>query len=235
MAGSCCKPASSGSREVSPGFRRALWIALLVNAAMFAVEIGAGWQARSISLQADALDFFGDAVNYGISLWALGIAVVWRSRSALLKGVTMGGYGLFILGHAAWAALHGVVPDARTMGIIGLIALIANVSVAAMLYVWREGDANMRSVWLCSRNDAIGNLAVMLAAAGVFGSQSAWPDLLVAVLMGGLGLMAARTVIVRALTELRSAHPSRTAKTPENPAVNTLSFPPDQGKKSLLR
>lgn len=172
---------------------------------MFVVEIGASWQAGSISLQADALDFLGDTVNYGVSLWALGIAAIWRSRTALLKGLTMGGYGLFVLGHAGWAAMFGTVPNAGTMGVVGSLALLANLGVAAALYAWRDGDANMRSVWLCTRNDAIGNLAVMLAALGVFGSGAAWPDLMVAVIMGTLGLFAARTVIKQALVELGRA------------------------------
>lgn len=186
----------------SARFRRALWIALIVNAGMFCVEFAAAWQAHSISLLADAVDFLGDAANYGISLWALAMGALWRSRTALLKGLTMGGYGIFVLVQAVWAATHGVVPDAKVMGLVGLLALVANVGVATLLYAWREGDANMRSVWLCSRNDAIGNVAVMLAAAGVFGLGAAWPDLLVAVLIGVLALTSARTVVLQAVREL---------------------------------
>jgi Co/Zn/Cd efflux system component len=169
---------------------------------MFAFEFGAAWRAGSVSLLADAIDFFGDAGNYAVSLFVLGLAPVWRSRSALAKGVTMGLYGLFVLGQAIWAALHGAVPDALTMGWVGFTALVANLSVAWLLYAFREGDANMRSVWLCSRNDAIGNVAVMLAALGVFGTSSAWPDLAVALVMSVLGLTAAASVIRQSFAEL---------------------------------
>lgn len=188
----------------SPRYRRVLWAALLINAAMFGIEILAGLQANSVSLLADSADFFGDAANYGISLVVLGMTLTWRARAALLKGLTMGAFGLFVLGRAAWSAATGTVPEPVTMGAIGALALLANVSVAAMLYAWREGDANMRSVWLCSRNDAIGNLAVMAAALGVFGTGRSWPDLAVAVAMGVLALTAARAVIHQAVAELRS-------------------------------
>jgi Co/Zn/Cd efflux system component len=189
----------------SPRYRRILWAALIINASMFAIEIGAGLHAGSVSLLADAVDFFGDAANYGISLLVLGMALTWRARAAFFKGLTMGAFGLFVLGRAAWSAATGIVPEPVTMGAIGALALLANVSVAAMLYAWREGDANMRSVWLCSRNDAIGNLAVMAAALGVFGTGSGWPDLAVAVVMGMLALSAARAVIQQARAELRAA------------------------------
>ncbi len=202
MGDSCCASNTCQS-QATPRYRRALWIALAVNAVMFAVELGAGWNAGSVSLLADAADFLGDAANYGVSLMVLSMAIAWRSRAALLKGATMGLYGLFVLGHAAWNATHGVIPEAATMGVVGSLALVANLSVAVMLYAFRDGDANMRSVWLCSRNDAIGNIAVILAAAGVFGLGSAWPDLLVAVLMAVLGLTAARSVIAQARAELK--------------------------------
>lgn len=196
----CTTPAASHS----PRYRRVLWAALLINAAMFGIEISAGLQAGSVSLLADSVDFFGDAANYGISLMVLGMTLTWRARAALLKGLTMGAFGLFVLGRAAWSAATGTVPEPLTMGAIGALALLANVSVAAMLYAWREGDANMRSVWLCSRNDAIGNLAVVAAALGVFGTGRSWPDLAVAGVMGVLALTAARSVIHQAVTELRS-------------------------------
>jgi Co/Zn/Cd efflux system component len=195
MVNGCC--------ESSPRFRRTLWIALAVNAGMFAVEFGAAWRAESVSLLADAIDFFGDAGNYAISLFVLGLAAIWRSRSAFGKGVIMGLYGLFVLGQALWTLLQGVVPNAIMMGGIGFLALIANVSVALVLFAFREGDANMRSVWLCSRNDAIGNAAVMLAAVGVFGTGTAWPDLAVAVVMSALALTAAVSVIRQSAAEMR--------------------------------
>ena len=188
----------------SPQYRRVLWAALVINAVMFGVELTAGLYAGSVSLLADAIDFLGDAANYGISLAVLGMALKWRSRAALVKGVSMGAFGVFVLAKAAWVASTGQVPEPLIMGAIGTLALVANVSVAAMLYAWREGDANMRSVWLCSRNDAIGNVAVVAAAVGVFGTGSAWPDLGVAAVMGLLALAAARSVITQARAELRA-------------------------------
>ena len=186
-------------------YRRVLWAALLINAAMFAVEIGAGLRSGSVSLLADAIDFLGDAANYGVSLWVLGLSVRHRAGAALLKGASMGLFGLGVLGRALWSLAQGEVPQAATMGAVGALALLANVAVAAMLYAWREGDASMRSVWLCSRNDAIGNLAVMAAALGVFGTGQAWPDLLVAAVMGGLALSGAASVIRQAWRERAQA------------------------------
>ncbi len=197
----CTPPAAAHD----PRYRRVLWIALFVNLAMFVVELGGGLQSGSVSLLADAVDFFGDAANYGISLVVLGMALTWRARAALFKGLTMGAFGIFVLGKAAWNMAAGTVPEPLTMGLIGGLALVANVAVAVMLYAWREGDANMRSVWLCSRNDAIGNLAVMAAALGVFGTASAWPDLAVAAVMGVLALSAGSAVVRQALMELRPA------------------------------
>ena len=196
----CAAPTASQS----PRYRRVLWAALIINVAMFGIELAGGLHSGSVSLLADAVDFFGDAANYGISLVVLGMALTWRARAALLKGLTMGAFGVFVLGRAAWSAAEGTVPEPMTMGALGTLALVANVSVAVMLYAWREGDANMRSVWLCSRNDAIGNVAVMVAALGVFGTRSSWPDLAVAAVMGVLALMAARSVIQQAWAELHS-------------------------------
>ncbi len=185
-----------------PAYRRVLWIALLVNAAMFAVEIGAGVASGSVSLLADAIDFFGDAANYALSLAVLPLGLAWRARAAVAKAASMVLFGLFVLGRAGWAALGGVPPEALTMGAVGVLALTANVGVAALLYAWRSGDANMRSVWLCSRNDAIGNVAVLLAAAGVLGTGTRWPDLAVAVVMGALALWGGLSVMRQARAEL---------------------------------
>ena len=198
----CTAPAAASS----PRYRRVLWVALVVNAAMFLVEIVAGLGASSVSLLADAVDFFGDAANYALSLAVLGMGVAWRARAAWIKGASMGAFGLFVLGRAAFGALGGSVPEAATMGAVGALALAANVGVAALLYAWREGDANMRSVWLCSRNDAIGNVAVMVAALGVFGTGTAWPDLLVATVMASLARSAAWSVMRQARGELRHVH-----------------------------
>jgi Co/Zn/Cd efflux system component len=179
-----------------------LWFALIVNAAMFTIELGAGFRSGSVSLLADAIDFLGDAANYGVSLAVLTMAMAWRSKAALLKGVCMMAFGFFVLGRAIWVAQVGIVPEANTMGLIGLLALVANVSVAALLYNYRTGDANMRSVWLCSRNDAFGNIAVMLAAVGVFGTETAWPDLAVAAGMAVLAIWGGWSVIQHAKFEL---------------------------------
>lgn len=202
MTGGCCGPQPNPLN--SPEWRRALWIALVVNAAMFALEIGAGVAADSKALQADALDFFGDSVNYAISLGVAGMALGWRARTAFVKGASLLILGLWVLASTVWGLLTGSSPDARTMGIIGLLALLANVGVALLLYRFREGDANMRSVWICSRNDAIGNLAVVAAAAGVFGTGTAWPDLTVAMILAGLGISGGVQIMRQAGGELRS-------------------------------
>jgi Co/Zn/Cd efflux system component len=186
----------------SPAYRRVLWIALAVNLLMFAVEIGGGVASGSVSLLADAIDFFGDAANYGLSLAVLSMGVVWRARSALVKAASMLAFGIAVIARAGWGAVQGIAPEPLTMGAIGMLALAANVGVAAMLYAYRNGDANMRSVWLCTRNDAIGNLAVMLAALGVFGTGTAWPDLVVAAAMGALALGAGWSVLRQARGEL---------------------------------
>jgi Co/Zn/Cd efflux system component len=199
----CCS-GSCGSSEppVDPRYRRILWIALFINAAMFCVELFGGLRADSVSLLADAVDFFGDAANYALSLFVLGMAAVWRPRAALTKGALMGTFGVFVLAKAAWSIAAGTAPEPEIMGVIGFIALATNGTVALLLYTFRDGDANMRSVWLCSRNDAIGNVAVMLAGLGVFGTGTNWPDLAVAAVMAILGLTTARTVIAHALREL---------------------------------
>jgi Co/Zn/Cd efflux system component len=205
MADCCSGGCSPDKPPVDPVYRRILWIALAVNALMFGVELAGGWAAGSVSLLADAVDFFGDAANYGISLFVLGLAPVWRARTALVKGATMGAYGVFVIATALWHLAAGTVPEAATMGAIGFAALAANGLVAALLFAYRNGDANMRSVWLCTRNDAIGNVAVMLAALGVYRAGSGWPDLFVAGVMGVLGLTAARSVILQARAEMDAA------------------------------
>ncbi|MEX2241956.1 MAG: cation transporter [Burkholderiales bacterium] len=183
-------------------YRRVLSAALALNVAMFLVEIVSGVVAGSSSLLADAVDFAGDAANYALSLGALALVPALRSRVALLKGFSMGGYGVFVLGITAWHALRGTLPEATTMGAVALLALAVNAGVAAMLYRYRAGDADMRSVWLCSRNDAIANVAVLLAAAGVLGSGSGWPDWLVAALLAGLALSSGASVVRHARREI---------------------------------
>lgn len=190
-----------------PRWRRVLWIALIANAAMFLVEIAAGVAADSRALQADALDFFGDAANYAISLGVAGMILAWRARAALLKAASMLAFGLWVLGYALYGAVAGAAPHAQTMGLIGSLALVVNVAVAGLLFRFRTGDANMRSVWLCSRNDAIGNLAVLAAAFGVFGTGRAWPDLVVAAIMAALAIWGGVEVFGQARAELRAGRP----------------------------
>jgi len=185
------------------GYRRVLWAVLAINAAMFLVEIGAGVAAGSASLQADALDFFGDAANYAISLLVVGMVLRYRALAALAKGSTMGLFGLWIIGTAVWHALHGTLPNAYTMGAIGFAALAANAISFGLLWAYRDGDANMRSAWICTRNDVLGNLAVLLAAAGVFGTGTGWPDVIVAALMASLALQGSWLVVQQSLGELR--------------------------------
>lgn len=187
----------------SPTFRRALWIALAVNLAMFVVEAAGSWQAQSAALLADAIDFAGDAANYGLALWALGMAALWRSRVAWFKGWSMIAFGIAVTVKALWNLHASAVPEALSMGAIGLLALAANVGVALLLYAYRSGDANMRAVWLCTRNDAIGNLALLLAALGVFGTQTALPDVVVALLMAGLALHSGMQIAQQAKSELK--------------------------------
>ncbi len=205
MSAHCHDHCGSTPPPADPRYRRVLWVALVLNAAMFGVELWSGIASGSVSLLADAVDFFGDAANYGVSLLVLGLSLRRRAQAALLKGLSMGAFGVFVLAKAAWTLQAGAVPEPLTMGVVGALALVVNVAVAAMLFTWREGDANMRSVWLCSRNDALGNLAVMGAALGVFGTGAAWPDLAVAGVMAVLALTASRAVIQQARQELRAA------------------------------
>ena len=205
MAG-CCSGGCSPSKEaVNPRYRKALWIALIINTLMFLVEIVGGLKSGSVSLLADAVDFAGDAANYAISLTVLSMGLLWRARAAWVKGASMGAYGLFVLGKTVWAAMSGAPPEPFTMGAIALVALVANLSVALMLYTFRDGDANMRSVWLCSRNDAIVNVAIALAALGVLGTETVWPDLLVAGIIAALALSASMSVIRQATNEINAA------------------------------
>lgn len=200
-----CATETPGMATNSPAWRRALWIALAVNAAMFAGEIGAGVAAGSASLQADALDFLGDAANYAISLGVAGLGLAWRARAALAKGWGLLGLGFWVIGSTVWHAYAGTLPGAEVMGVVGILALLANAGVALMLFRFRTGDSNMRSVWICSRNDAIGNLAVIAAAAGVFGTGTGWPDLIVATIMAGLGISGGWQIVRQARGELRFA------------------------------
>ena len=203
MGAPCCGNQQSTPALTDPRQRRVLWVALVINIVMFGVEIVAGHTARSASLQADALDFLADAANYGISLFVVGTALTWRARAALMKGLSMGLFGLWVVGATAWNAIAGTVPEAPIMGAIGLLALLANAAVLALLTGFRGGDANMRSVWICSRNDVLANLAVLLAALGVFGTGTGWPDIIVAGIMASLALYGAGQIVRQSLAELR--------------------------------
>ena len=202
MVDACDKTCTAAPPETE-AYRRALIIVLVINAVMFVIEAGAGLGAGSVSLQADALDFLGDAASYGISLLVLGMTIRWRAGAALIKGFSMGLFGLWVMGATIYNMVNLGQPDVLVMGSVGTLALAANVVSALILYRFREGDANMRSVWLCTRNDVIGNLAVLAAAGGVFASATAWPDLAVAAVMAGLALHAAVLVIRHAMAELR--------------------------------
>jgi Co/Zn/Cd efflux system component len=204
MGASCCGTTDAAS-DTRSADRQVLWAVLTINAVMFMVEIGAGLAAGSASLQADALDFLGDAGNYAISLAVVGMALRYRATAALVKGATMGAFGVWVLAITGWHAVHGTLPHAFTMGAVGLGALIANVASFGLLWAYRGGDANMRSAWICTRNDVLGNLAVLLAAIGVFGTGTGWPDVIVATIMATLALQGAVTVIRHAHAELRVA------------------------------
>jgi Co/Zn/Cd efflux system component len=195
----CAAPSDAAD---DPAYERVLWAVLAVNLAMFVVEAAAGLYGRSASLQADALDFLGDAATYGITLVVLGMGLRWRAGAALFKGVTMGLFGLWVLGYTAHTMLAGSLPSAPVIGTVGVLALGANLACAALLFRHRAGDANRRSVWLCTRNDAIANIAVIAAAGGVWASGSGWPDWIVGVGIACLALIASLQVLRQAAGEL---------------------------------
>src|SRR5437660_7257520 len=209
MRADCCDRSTlADSHRGNPAFRRVLWAVLAINTVMFAVEIGAGLAAGSAALQADALDFLGDAANYAISLFVVGMPLRYRAMAALAKGTTMGLFGLWVIATILWHAVHGTLPSALTMGAVGFAALAANAAAFGLLWAYRGGDANMRSAWVCTRNDVLGNLAVLLAAAGVFGSGTGWPDIIVAAIMASLALQGAWIVVRQSVSELRQPLPA---------------------------
>ncbi|MET0430832.1 MAG: cation transporter [Hyphomicrobium sp.] len=205
MSASCCNHCQADEHRGNHAYKRALYIVLAINAAMFAIEIGAGLLSGSASLQADSLDFLGDAANYGISLFVVGMALRYRAMAALAKAATMCAFGVWVLGIAIWNGATGSVPGAMTMSTVGTLALLANAACFALLWAYRSGDANMQSAWICTRNDVIGNIAILVAAAGVFGTGTGWPDVIVAAIMAALAVQGGVVVSRQSLAELRVA------------------------------
>lgn len=201
MAGSCCaaEPKFDG---MTADFKRALWIVIAINAVMFGVEIAAGTLAGSQALKADALDFLGDTLTYAISLFVLGRPLRMRASAALFKGGGLAAMGFWVFGSTAYQFFLLETPSAPVMGAVGFLALAANLASVGVLLSYRNGDSNVRSVWVCSRNDAIGNIAVIGAALAVFLTGSGLPDLIVAALMAGLFLWSSVQIIRQALSEL---------------------------------
>ena len=198
---SCCS--SNQPIHQSPKYKKALWIVLILNLSMFFVEIVMGIKSGSTSLLSDSLDFLGDSANYMISLIVLPMALSYRAKASMVKGLTMGGFGLFILITTIYRAFYGEIPGHDQMSVVGALALVVNVTALAVLLNFRDGDSNMRSVWVCSRNDAIGNVAVILAGMAVYFFQSKYPDLIVAFVLAFLALQASQEIIKRAWAELK--------------------------------
>ncbi|ASP35575.1 MULTISPECIES: cation transporter [Stappiaceae] len=201
--GACCGQSNSAFDGMSQDYRRRLWLVIALNAGMFVVEMAAGQAAGSKALQADALDFFGDAVTYGISLAVIGASLKTRALAALAKGTSLLLMGIWVAGSTLYQVFVLGVPQAAVMGSVGFLALAVNLASVMLLVRYKDGDANVRSVWLCSRNDAIGNVAVMLAALGVWGTATAWPDLIVAGLMASLFVSSAVQILSQAIREYR--------------------------------
>ncbi|GEO84286.1 MULTISPECIES: cation transporter [Alphaproteobacteria] len=200
---------------MSDTYKQRLWMVIFINAAMFVVEMTAGQFARSQALQADALDFFADAVTYGISLAVIGASLKVRSTAAAAKGISLFLMGLWVFGSTLWRVFYDGMPEAPVMGAIGLMALAANVASVLLLMNYKDGDANVRSVWLCSRNDAIGNVIVMIAALGVWGTATAWPDLTVAFIMAGLFLNSSTQILWQSYQEWKQGGAEALAKKAE--------------------
>lgn len=202
MGADCC---GTGVKfeGLSADYKRRLWLVIAINAAMFVVEMGAGALAGSNALQADALDFLGDTATYGISLAVIGASVRTRALAAIGKAASLSLMSLWVLGMTAYHVLIVGVPRAEVMGVIGALALAANVGSVLILMRYKDGDANVRSVWLCSRNDAIGNVAVMIAALAVWATATKWPDLIVAAIMAGLFFYSSLRILQQSVAEMR--------------------------------
>jgi cation diffusion facilitator family transporter len=221
MGAGCCHhvPKFEG---LSADYKRRLWLVIALNAGMFLFEMIAGAVSGSQALQADALDFAGDAATYGISLAVIGTSVAIRARAALLKALSLSLMALWVLGSTVYHVLVLGIPRAEIMGVVGVLALLANLASVLILVRYKDGDANVRSVWLCSRNDAIGNIAVMIAALGVWGTATKWPDLLVAAIMAGLFLTSSFQILRQSLHELQEARKPNRSDSDQSPNVSSV-------------
>ena len=204
MSADCCGYGAT-FEGLSADYKRRLWFVIAINASMFLVEMAAGALAGSQALQADALDFLADATTYGISLAVIGTSIQIRARAAILKAFSLTAMALWVLGSTAYHVLILGIPRAEVMGVIGILALAANAASVLILMRYKDGDANVRSVWLCSRNDAIGNVAVMIAALAVWGTATKWPDLIVAAIMASLFLTSSIQILRQSYREMREA------------------------------
>ena len=204
MSASCCGPKNINIKEVNKSFKTVLWIALVLNFAMFLLENFQGLLSHSLSLRADAIDFLGDSANYFVTLFVLSSTVKTKATVSLTKAVFMFGFGLWVLVEAIIRFNSETIPNSFTMSWVGVLALAVNGIVAFLLYRFRDGDSNMQSVWLCSRNDAIGNIAVVVASAGVYFYSSKWPDLIVALFMAILSISASLKVLILVKNEFES-------------------------------
>lgn len=202
--GGCCT-ADHDFDGVDPRYRIVLWTVIAINGVMFLIEMAAGFAAQSQALKADALDFLGDTLTYGISLAVIGMPIATRSAAAMFKGVSLTLMGIWVLAITAYHVLVLGLPHAETMGAIGLFALAANTASVLLLMRYKDGDANVRSVWLCSRNDMIGNVAVLGAAVVVAFTATPWPDLMVAALMALLFLSSSLQILRQAWAERTAA------------------------------
>ena len=211
----CCESKSDEILQLRERHKKVLQIVLFINASLFIVELAAGLLAHSTALLADSLDMLGDSFVYGFSLFVLARDASWKTVAAIFKGAVMALFGLGVLAEAFYKLAGGLVPGAATMGIIGALVLVGNAVCFALLYHHRSDDLNMRSTWLCSRNDIIANLAVLLAAAGVAFTHSAWPDIVVGLAIALLFLRTAYLVLtesIRAYKELKPTSPGESPR-----------------------
>ena len=205
MSKECCEIETT-SKPKNEKQKVILWISLILNASMFIVEIIYSYLAQSVSLKADAIDFLGDAANYGLSIFVLNMTLQKKAKASFVKSASMGLFGFWVIGSTIYYFVTKSQPEAETMSVVGVAAFFVNLLVAGLLYQFRDGDSNMKSVWLCTRNDVIGNLAVILAAGGIIATKSNWPDLVVALGMGLLAIQSAWLVFADARREIKIAN-----------------------------